>query len=106
MLYELQVAAGYAEEEARSGAEQAFAVFLEQRQRVALLAKEKRAAIDAVKAKVKEEFVTEEGSPDPAAAAAFASFSCPSERSAKWAALPSLYGVRSTQATSLAIARS
>lgn len=36
MLYELQVAAGYPEEEARSGAEQAFAVFLEQRQQVQL----------------------------------------------------------------------
>ena len=35
-LYELQIAAGYSEPEARSGAEQAFAVFLEQRQRVQL----------------------------------------------------------------------
>lgn len=38
MLYELQVTAGYAEEEARSGAEQAFAVFLRERQRVELYA--------------------------------------------------------------------
>ena len=38
MLYELQVAAGYAEREARSGAEQAFAAFLEQRQQVQLYA--------------------------------------------------------------------
>jgi HAD superfamily hydrolase (TIGR01549 family) len=36
MLYELQVAAGYKEPEARSGAERAFAVFLEQRQQVHL----------------------------------------------------------------------
>lgn len=36
MLYELQLAAGYKEQEARSGAEQAFAVFLEQRQQVQL----------------------------------------------------------------------
>jgi HAD superfamily hydrolase (TIGR01509 family) len=36
MLYELQVAAGYKEQEARNGAEQAFAVFLEQRQQVQL----------------------------------------------------------------------
>jgi putative hydrolase of the HAD superfamily len=35
-LYELQLQAGYAELEARSGAEQAFKVFLEQRQRVQL----------------------------------------------------------------------
>jgi len=37
-LYELQVAAGYSEPEARSGAEQAFALFLEQRQQVKLYA--------------------------------------------------------------------
>lgn len=37
-LVELQLAAGYAEAEARSGAEQAFAVFLEQRQQVQLYA--------------------------------------------------------------------
>jgi len=36
MLYELQLAAGYQEQESRSGAEQAFAVFLEQRQQVQL----------------------------------------------------------------------
>jgi putative hydrolase of the HAD superfamily len=36
MLYELQIAAGYAEEEARSGAEQAFAVFLQERHKVVL----------------------------------------------------------------------
>lgn len=36
MLFELQLSAGYAEREARSGAEQAFAVFLEQRQQVQL----------------------------------------------------------------------
>lgn len=36
MLYELQRAAGYPEHEARSGAEQAFAVFLEERHRVEL----------------------------------------------------------------------
>ena len=36
MLYELQVAAGYPEGEARSGAEQAFAVFLAERQQVQL----------------------------------------------------------------------
>ncbi len=35
-LYELQIAAGYSEQKARSGAEQAFAVFLEQRQQVHL----------------------------------------------------------------------
>jgi putative hydrolase of the HAD superfamily len=38
VLYELQSAAGYSESEARTGAEQAFAVFLEQRQRVRLYA--------------------------------------------------------------------
>jgi putative hydrolase of the HAD superfamily len=37
-LYELQLAAGYSEREARSGAEQAFALFLEQRQQVQLYA--------------------------------------------------------------------
>lgn len=36
MLYELQMAAGYTEQEAHSGAEQAFAIFLEQRQQVQL----------------------------------------------------------------------
>lgn len=36
MLYELQVAAGYIEEEARSGAQQAFAAFLQQRHKVVL----------------------------------------------------------------------
>ena len=36
MLYELQVAAGYAETDAKVGAEQAFAVFLEERHRVEL----------------------------------------------------------------------
>jgi putative hydrolase of the HAD superfamily len=36
MLYELQLVAGYPEQEARSGAEQAFAVFLAQRQQVQL----------------------------------------------------------------------
>ena len=36
MLYELQVAAGYPEQAARAGAEQAFAVFLEERHRVEL----------------------------------------------------------------------
>jgi FMN hydrolase / 5-amino-6-(5-phospho-D-ribitylamino)uracil phosphatase len=36
MLYELQIAAGYGEEEARSGAEQAFAAFLEERHKVVL----------------------------------------------------------------------
>jgi putative hydrolase of the HAD superfamily len=36
MLFELQVAAGYPEEAARSGAEQAFAVFLEERHKVEL----------------------------------------------------------------------
>lgn len=36
ILYELQLAAGYKEREAKSGAEQAFAVFLEQRQQVKL----------------------------------------------------------------------
>ena len=36
MLYELQVAAGYVEEEARSGAQQAFAVFLRERHKVVL----------------------------------------------------------------------
>jgi len=36
MLYELQIAAGYPEEEARSGARQAFAVFLEERHKVTL----------------------------------------------------------------------
>jgi putative hydrolase of the HAD superfamily len=36
MLYELQLAAGYASEEARSGAEQAFAVFLAERHKVEL----------------------------------------------------------------------
>lgn len=35
-LYELQIVAGYAEEEARSGAEQAFDVFLRERQKVVL----------------------------------------------------------------------
>jgi putative hydrolase of the HAD superfamily len=35
-LYELQRAAGYTEQESRSGAEQAFALFLEQRQQVQL----------------------------------------------------------------------
>lgn len=35
-LYELQVAAGYSEEEARAGAEQAFAVFLNERHKVEL----------------------------------------------------------------------
>lgn len=35
-LYELQRAAGYAEEQARSGAQQAFAVFLEERRKVVL----------------------------------------------------------------------
>ncbi|MCB1700995.1 MAG: HAD family hydrolase [Halioglobus sp.] len=37
-LYELQVAAGYSEQESRTGAEQAFALFLEQRQQVQLYA--------------------------------------------------------------------
>lgn len=36
MLFELQIAAGYDEEKARSGAEQAFAVFLEERHKVRL----------------------------------------------------------------------
>jgi HAD superfamily hydrolase (TIGR01549 family) len=36
MLYELQLAAGYCEEEALSGAEQAFAVFLQERHKVTL----------------------------------------------------------------------
>ncbi len=36
MLYELQIAAGYREEEARSGAELAFAVFLRERHKVVL----------------------------------------------------------------------
>jgi FMN hydrolase / 5-amino-6-(5-phospho-D-ribitylamino)uracil phosphatase len=36
MLYELQLAAGYPEDDARSGAEQAFAVFLQQRHQVVL----------------------------------------------------------------------
>ena len=36
MLYELQIAAGYPEEEARSGAKQAFAVFLQERHKVEL----------------------------------------------------------------------
>jgi 2-haloalkanoic acid dehalogenase type II len=36
MLYELQIAAGYSEEEARSGAERAFAAFLEERHKVVL----------------------------------------------------------------------
>ncbi len=36
MLYELQVAAGYSETDAKVGAEQAFAVFLEERHRVEL----------------------------------------------------------------------
>ena len=36
MLYELQLAAGYAEEEARSGAEQAFSAFLQERHKVVL----------------------------------------------------------------------
>jgi putative hydrolase of the HAD superfamily len=36
MLYELQLAAGYPEQEARSGAEQAFAAFLAERQQVKL----------------------------------------------------------------------
>ena len=36
MLYELQVAAGYIEEEARSGAQQAFAAFLQERHKVVL----------------------------------------------------------------------
>ena len=36
ILYELQRAAGYSEREAKSGAEQAFAIFLEQRQQVEL----------------------------------------------------------------------
>jgi len=36
MLYELQIAAGYAEEEARSGAQQAFAAFLRERHKVVL----------------------------------------------------------------------
>lgn len=35
-LYELQLAAGYREDEARSGAQQAFAVFLEERRKVVL----------------------------------------------------------------------
>jgi len=38
MLYELQIAAGYGVDEARSGAEAAFAVFLRERQRVELYA--------------------------------------------------------------------
>jgi putative hydrolase of the HAD superfamily len=38
MLYELQIAAGYAEEEARSGAQAAFDVFLHERQQVELYA--------------------------------------------------------------------
>jgi len=38
MLYELQLAAGYGEAQARSGAEAAFAVFLRERQRVELYA--------------------------------------------------------------------
>ena len=36
MLYELQIAAGYDEEEARSGADRAFAAFLEERHKVVL----------------------------------------------------------------------
>ena len=36
MLYELQVAAGYAEEDARNGAKQAFAAFLQERHKVVL----------------------------------------------------------------------
>ena len=36
MLYELQVAAGYAEDDARNGAKQAFAAFLQERHKVAL----------------------------------------------------------------------
>lgn len=36
MLYELQIAAGYAEEDARSGAQQAFMVFLDERHKVVL----------------------------------------------------------------------
>jgi len=36
MLYELQIAAGYPEDEARSGANQAFAVFLQERHQVEL----------------------------------------------------------------------
>jgi HAD superfamily hydrolase (TIGR01509 family) len=36
MLYELQIAAGYPEQEARSGAQQAFDVFLQERQKVVL----------------------------------------------------------------------
>lgn len=36
MLYELQIAAGYGEEEARSGAQQAFAIFLRERHKVVL----------------------------------------------------------------------
>jgi HAD superfamily hydrolase (TIGR01549 family) len=36
MLYELQVAAGYPEDEARTGAQQAFAVFLQERHNVVL----------------------------------------------------------------------
>ena len=36
MLYELQVAAGYAEDDARNGAKQAFAAFLQERHTVAL----------------------------------------------------------------------
>lgn len=36
MLYELQIAAGYPEEQARSGAKEAFSVFLEERHKVAL----------------------------------------------------------------------
>jgi HAD superfamily hydrolase (TIGR01509 family) len=36
MLYELQIAAGYPEPEARSGAQQAFDVFLQERQKVVL----------------------------------------------------------------------
>jgi putative hydrolase of the HAD superfamily len=39
MLYELQVAAGYGEDEARGGAEAAFAVFLRERQQVELYEK-------------------------------------------------------------------
>ena len=36
MLYELQLAAGYSDEEARSGAEQAFSAFLQERHKVVL----------------------------------------------------------------------
>ena len=36
MLFELQVAAGYAEDDARNGAKQAFAAFLQERHKVAL----------------------------------------------------------------------